>query len=165
MLCPIVAVQGVDHLLYVLRPQRSNVHAGQIAFPGGKAEGAESPLDTALRECEEEVGAPIAQVTALGELPPRISTSRFSVHCLVGRVQPFEVRPDPREVDRVLFVPLADLRDPTRWRDLPPPAHVRTTSATAGRQPRTSPHFEHGADLIWGLTARFTKDLLHHLAP
>jgi len=154
VLCPIVALDGVDHLLFGLRPQTSNAHAGQIAFPGGKVEGDERPVQTALRECLEEVGMPIENVTPLGELPPRISTSRFYVHCVVGRVLPFDVRPEPSEVERVLFVPLPELRETSRWQELPPPMPTEVA------QPRTSPHFAYGDDLIWGLTGRFVRELV-----
>lgn len=158
MLCPIVHRKGEDHLLFGLRPQTSNAHAGQIAFPGGKIEGDERPVETALRECLEEVGMPIDHVTPLGELPPRVSTSRFHVHCVVGRVQPFELMLDPREVDRALFVPLTELRDLSRWQELPPPM------PTSAAQPKTSPHFAFGDDLIWGLTGRFVRELVAMLA-
>ena len=159
VLCPIVRVEGQDQLLLGLRPMTSDAHAGQVAFPGGKVEGDERPLETAVRECYEEVGMPPAHVASLGELPPRVSTSRFYVHCVVARVAPFELRLAPREVDRALFVPLQELRDPRRWRECPPPG------GHTGDQPETSPHFEHGPDLIWGLTGRFVRDLIDRLDP
>lgn len=160
VLCPIVCRNDAigDELLFVLRPAGSDAHAGQIAFPGGKQEADESPVETALRECFEEVGAPIDAATPLGELRPRVSTSRYSVHCVVARVEPFEVRAQPAEVDRVLFVPLRALRDLQRWQELPPPAPLAT-----GRQPRTSPHFVHDGDRIWGLTGRFVRELVQAL--
>lgn len=157
MLCPLLRQRGADHLLLGLRPADSATHPGQIAFPGGKLEGAEEPLETALRECQEEVGMPPAGVVPLGQLPPRVSTSRFHVHCIVGRVAPFELQLAPQEVDRVIYVPLDELRDPARWRDLPPPHE------TAAGAP-TSPHFRHGDDVIWGLTGRFVRDLVARLA-
>lgn len=160
VLLPIVSGEtgaGADHhgdrVLFVLRPAGREPHAGQIALPGGKQEGDESPLETAVRECHEEVGAPPELVTPLGELTPRVSTSRYHVHCVVARVQAFAVVPQPSEVDRVLTVPLRELRSLARWQDLPPPV------PTALRQPPNSPHFRHGADLIWGLTGRFLREL------
>jgi len=154
VLCPIVEHRGQDHILFVMRPQNDRPHAGQIAFPGGMHEADESPLQTAVRESFEEVGAPEAHITALGELKPRASTSRIHVHCVVGRVQPFEVQMQPEEVDRVLFVPLAELRDTTRWQDLLP--QERRPGAVLHK----SPHFVFGDDVIWGLTGRFVRDLI-----
>ena len=42
-------------------------HAGQISFPGGKSEMTDqTPVITALREAEEEIGLPAQSVEALG---------------------------------------------------------------------------------------------------
>lgn len=154
VLCPIVVHEGRDHVLFVMRPTGSQQHAGQIGFPGGMRAAKESPLQTAVRECFEEVGTPLSAIEPLGELPPRESTSKIHVHCVVARVAPFDVVLDSREVERVIHVPVADLQRDDRWQQKPPP------SPTPGRQPRTSPHFEYGGDLLWGLTARFVRDLV-----
>ena len=153
VLCPIVSHAGQDHVLFVLRPPGDHPHAGQIGFPGGMHEDEESPLETALRECREEIGAPTSAIEPLGELEPRTSTSRIRVHCLVARVTPFALRLDAREVARVIYMPLAELTRGDRWRERPPPI------ATTAPQPPSSPHFQHGDDLLWGLTARFVRDL------
>ncbi|MGC6486151.1 MAG: NUDIX hydrolase [Planctomycetota bacterium] len=157
VLCPLIRRDGADHLLLGLRPLDSATHPGQIAFPGGKVEDDERPVETALRECEEEVGMPPGHVTPLGELPPRESTSRFFVHCVVGRVAPFELRLSPREVDRVIYGPRDELRDPGRWRVRPPPG------AAPGGAAARSPQFRHGGDLVWGLTGSFVRDLVGRL--
>lgn len=161
VLCPIVARDRADHLLFVARHAGSHQHAGQIAFPGGMRSGDESPLATALRECREEIGVPEHAIRVLGALPARESSSGILVHCVVGRVAPVALAPDPREVAQVLHVPLAELRDETRWHERPPPGSV--PAALLGRQPRLSPHFAFGAELLWGLTARFVRDLLARL--
>jgi 8-oxo-dGTP pyrophosphatase MutT (NUDIX family) len=157
VLCPILAHQGRDHVLFVLRPEGTQAHAGQIGFPGGMHADTESPLETALRESFEEVGAPGENVTPLGELEPRESTSKIHVHCVVARVAPFELRPDPREVARILHMPLDELRDDNRWQEKPPPI------ATPGLERNSGPHFQFGDELLWGLTARFIRDLVAHI--
>lgn len=153
VLCPLVERGGVDHVLFVARPHELRSHAGQIAFPGGKRDGDEEPVATALRECREEIGAPESAVSLLGRLPPRTSSSGLSVHCLVGRLADVPLQPAPGEVARVLYVPLADLRDDARWEERQPPRQA------SGRLPPISPHFEFGGELLWGLTARFVRDL------
>lgn len=157
VLCPLVQQDGEDHVLLLVRTTEMPQHAGQVGFPGGMRSGGEDPVSCALRECNEEIGVPAAAVTVLGGLPPRESSSGILVHCLVGRVLPVPVRTDPREVDRVLHVPLRELLDRARWEDKAPP---RTAT---GQQPRTSPHFQVGTDLLWGLTARFVRDLVDRL--
>lgn len=163
VVCPLVRHAGEDHVLLVARPEGQRQHAGQLAFPGGMRHGDEDPIACALRECHEEIGAPPSALTVLGMLPPRESSSGILVHCIVGRLAPLPLAPDAREVVRILHVPLRDLRDDTRWHERKPP------STAASYQPRTSPHFEFtsqaGGELLWGLTARFVRDLVARLAP
>lgn len=154
VLCPLVAHGGVDHVLFVVRPQSLRQHAGQIAFPGGMRNGDESIEATARRECREEIGAPDDAIAVLGALAARESSSGILVHALVARLAPVPLQPEPREVERVLTIPLAQLRDDARWQDKPAPG------GATGNQPRTSPHFLSGDDLLWGLTARFVRDLV-----
>ena len=57
-----------------------STHAGEVSFPGGLREGTEDAVQCALRECEEEVGIPPAEVEILGALPPRTRRQPFFVH-------------------------------------------------------------------------------------
>lgn len=157
VLCPLVARDGADHVLVVKRPDTLKRHAGQIAFPGGMQDAEESPLATALRECEEELGVRATRLTVLGALPPRVSTSSIHVTCLVARLVPGPIVPDPHEVERVLAVPFPALCDGGRWQEKPPPYRV------LGRTLPLSPHFVHGDDVIWGLTGRFLFELVSRL--
>ncbi len=158
MLCPLVAHAGADHVLLVVRPHALRRHGGEVAFPGGMRAGGETVLATALREAHEEIGLPAGAVDVLGALPARTSSSGIDVHAVVARLRPFALRADPVEVARVLHVPLAALRDESRWRERPPPG------GATGVQPYAGPHFAIGDDLLWGLTARFVRDLLAAIA-
>ncbi len=154
VLCPIVQHDGEDHLLFLVRPANARQHAGQIAFPGGMRDGDESIAATARRECREEIGVPDDAIELLGALPPRTSSSGILAHAVVARLLPVATQPDPDEVVRILHVPLRLLQDESRWHERPPPG------GATGNQPKTSPHFPFGEDLLWGLTARFVRDLL-----
>lgn len=155
VLCPIVRRDGRDQVLFVLRPDGPHAHAGQVAFPGGMRERGETPLQTALRECHEEVGAAPADAAPLGELRPLQSSSSIHVHCVVARLAPFEPAPAPREVARVLWAPLDELRDAGRWRE----REVRIAADRAWR----SPSYDLDGAELWGLTARFVRELAAHL--
>lgn len=155
VLAPLFASAGEDRLLFLVRRHDLREHAGQIAFPGGADAGDADPVQCALREAHEEIGLPGSAVTLLGELQPRQSSSGYRVHCLVARVvlpEPLVV--DPGEVARVLTVPLRELCLPGRWRWAAPAADPPLPP---------SPHFEVGADVIWGLTGRFAHDLVQAL--
>jgi len=152
VLAPMFARDEQDWLLLLLRRHDLREHAGQIAFPGGRDEADADPVACALREAHEEVGLDPADVEVLGEVAPRTSSSGYRVHCLIGRVpDPGSALIDPIEVERVLFVPLRDLCRVDSWYLHAPPAP---------RPLPPSPHFDFGRDVIWGLTGRFTRDLV-----
>ncbi|MBS0056433.1 CoA pyrophosphatase [Yersinia sp. Marseille-Q3913] len=74
-------------LLLTRRSTHLRKHAGQVAFPGGKADPTDSSLiETALREAEEEVAIPATAVHVLGQLAPLDSSSGYQVTPIVGLV-------------------------------------------------------------------------------
>ncbi len=74
-------------LLLTRRSSHLRKHAGQVAFPGGKADPGDSSLiETALREAEEEVAIPASAVHVLGQLAPLDSSSGYQVTPIVGLV-------------------------------------------------------------------------------
>ena len=106
------SVQGVDHTLLMKRPVYDGVHSGQIGFPGGKREPGDRDLQaTALREFAEETGADTAAFAVVGELSRiHIPPSRILVTPVVAWSAGLgPLRPDPREVDQLLDVPLPEL--------------------------------------------------------
>ena len=53
-------------------------HAGQYALPGGRAEPGETPAETALRECREEIGLDPKAHQVIGLLE---ALDKLSRHC------------------------------------------------------------------------------------
>jgi 8-oxo-dGTP pyrophosphatase MutT (NUDIX family) len=140
------------HVVVTRRRSDLRRHAGEIAFPGGRQDPEDARLsDTALREAEEEIGLPRAQVTLLGALTP---TSTFAtgylVHPFVGLIPAGQVwRLSPREVDAVLELPLSALRE----------ARTRTRLERRGFTFETDAYVI-DETLIWGVTARILEELL-----
>ncbi len=92
-------------------------HAGQIAFPGGKIDGEETPAGAALREAEEEIGLAPALVEPLGYLDLYLTFSGFRIMPTVARVAPdFELTLNRFEVAEVFEVPLEYLMRPENYR-------------------------------------------------
>ena len=59
-----------DTVLLTQRTAHLHDHAGQISFPGGRVETEDqTPVHTALRETEEEIGLHARHVELLGRLP------------------------------------------------------------------------------------------------
>jgi 8-oxo-dGTP pyrophosphatase MutT (NUDIX family) len=113
-----VLVPVVDHpqptVLLTQRSAHLNDHAGQISFPGGKIDATDaSPLDTALREAEEEIGLGREFVDPIGYLDLYGTSFGFRILPTVARVRPgFKLRVNHAEVDDAFEVPLAFLMDP-----------------------------------------------------
>jgi 8-oxo-dGTP pyrophosphatase MutT (NUDIX family) len=141
---------GEVRVVLTKRPDTMPTHAGHIAFPGGRPhEGDGGPVATALREAEEEVGIPPAEVDILGFLPV-IHTFEYEllVVPVVGRLPGVPVlRPSPREVARVITPRLAELADDRGWR-----------SELWGE--RLVWFYPLDGDVLWGATARMVRQLL-----
>lgn len=107
VLVPIVArAEGATVLLTRRADQLAN-HSGQVAFPGGKIEPAESPLAAARREAGEEIGLQPECMQPLGYLDLYQTGSGFRIVPVVAFVTPdASCRPDPREVAEIFEVPL-----------------------------------------------------------
>ncbi len=88
VLVPIVDDGGPLRLLLTRRTEDLPTHAGQVAFPGGLVEpGEEDPVNTALREADEEVGLPKGAVEVLGlldDFPTRPDTVAVTPETLWG---------------------------------------------------------------------------------
>lgn len=114
VLVPLVNRPAGLQVLLTQRTAHLADHAGQISFPGGRAEQADASIAaTALREAEEEVGLPASAVTVLGNLADYETVTGYRVTPVVGWVEPpFSLEPDPFEVADVFEVPLAFLLDP-----------------------------------------------------
>jgi len=112
-----VLVPVVDHpeptVLLTQRSQHLPDHPGQVSFPGGKIDKADaSPLHSALREAEEEIGLDRAHVEPLGYLDLYMTTLGYRIVPLIARVKPgFELTLNAGEVDNAFEVPLAFLMD------------------------------------------------------
>ncbi len=138
----------------ILRPIYDGVHAGQMAFPGGRMERTDENLTrTALREAQEEIGIRASDVQVLGHLTELyIPPSNFYVLPVVG-ILPYkpEFYPDPREVDQVVEVRLDELMDDAIiGRSF---IEVRGASIDA-------PHYQIQGFKVWGATAMMISELL-----
>ena len=128
-------------------------HPGQISFPGGQREGAETLAETALREAKEEVDLDPTTVTLLGTLTPLyIPPSNFCVHPHVGIVEhaPTLV-PTDREVERVLQASLNHLLTPTTRVVEPWTLHGSTVEV---------PYYDVEGHTVWGATAMMLAEML-----
>lgn len=149
---------GGASLVFTLRRPELKHHGGEVSFPGGRAEAGETPATCALREFEEETGLAAAEVELMGALDPRTSIARFRVRPFVGLVRggaDVAFEPEAGEVAEILIEDLAELKDRSRW-------SMRDVRSERGKR-YSVPFYDLGGHTLWGLTARFTLDLLERL--
>jgi len=113
VLVPIFDRQGGLTVLLTERSSGLRLHAGQVSFPGGRMEEADSDIvATALREAHEEVGIDPASVEIAGYLDPSPTVSGYAVTPVVGLIGPgVTIEIDPAEVRAAFEVPLDFLLD------------------------------------------------------
>ncbi len=147
--------EGRPHLVLTKRRDDLRRHAGEISFPGGRADPEDADLPaTALREAHEEIGLEPSAVEIIGALQPTptIATG-YAVYPFVGLIEPgLEWTLSPREVDIVLELSLDDLRA----------GYGRQRMLRRGIPFRTDVYVVDD-QLIWGATARILGDLLDRL--
>lgn len=157
VLCGLVERAAGLHVVLTRRAAHLNHHAGQVAFPGGKVDKFDaSPLATALREADEEVGLGADKVEIIGTLDPYQTSTGFRVTPFVGVIDP-HWRPfaDANEVEEVFETPLDFLMDPAnRVR------HHHDRWATRSYYYA----MPWGNYYIWGATAGMLKGLSDRLA-
>src|SRR5437868_6637624 len=96
---------GPELIVFTRRTDHLPTHAGQISFPGGSADpGDPDPAATALREAEEELGIPAADVTVIGTLPGVLTVvSNYLITPVIGRATARPAfAPNPGEVAEVI---------------------------------------------------------------
>lgn len=166
VLVPLVRRASGLQVLLTRRTDHLRDHAGQISFPGGRAEPEDSgPAGTAMREAEEEVGLPHRCVQVLGQMPTYTTVTSFVITPVVALVTPpFELVLDSFEVAEAFEVPLQHLMDPAHHQ-----RHVFSFEG-AERQFLSMPWQGPGADgvvreyFIWGATAAMLRNLYRFLA-
>jgi 8-oxo-dGTP pyrophosphatase MutT (NUDIX family) len=145
VLLPLVLRQE-PHVLLTQRTHHLTRHAGQVAFPGGRADANDiSLVETALRETQEETGIDPAFVTVAGFLDAYETGTGYAILPVVGILSDgFALSPHAVEVAEIFEVPLAFLLDPAN--------RQQQSRAFQGRI-RSFYSFTYEGHYIWGATA------------
>lgn len=156
VLVPLYQVESEWHLLFTRRTDDVDEHKGQVSFPGGKTDtGDPSPMHTALREAEEEIGLRREHVQLVGRLDDLVTVTQWRITPVVGVFNfpyPFEI--NRRECSAVFGVPLRWLSDTANLETRLRPAPV------AGPPVAVYYYREYQGHVIWGATARMVQMFL-----
>lgn len=152
VLVPIILRAESPALLLTVRASHLRSHAGQISFPGGRAEPQDRDLTAAaLRETQEEIGIAAALIEPIGFLSDQIVRSGYRITPLVALVQPdFTLATDATEVAGVFELPLAFALSAGNYRSRP--GRVRGLDFEIWELP-------FGEHNIWGATAGILANL------
>lgn len=146
--------------LVLIRRGGTGLYGGQLGFPGGKTEpGDTSPLETALREAEEEIGISAKSIEVMEPLPViHTRTTRFRIHPYLVRVSPPETwSVQESEIDEVLEIDVDSVLDPGALGE-------ELMNFPTWQQPEVRKFISVGGDRIWGITYRILKPLLDRLS-
>lgn len=158
----------IPSIIFTRRTSTLSAHAGQVSFPGGRAEpGDGDAVNTALREAHEEIGLQPERVQLLGSLPTYLTVTGFSITPVVGWLaSPPRFAPDPTEVADVFSVPLSFLMNPTnhQLRVIEPHENPSGQAIRFYAMPYRSPEHQGREFFIWGATASIIRNFYHFLS-
>lgn len=123
-------------LLIKRKENKNDPWSGHIALPGGRREGNEDCITTAIRECLEEVGIKPCNLTELGIYYPHNMPSmlvKAYLSCVDNEIVP---RIQKEEVDKAFWVSISDLKK------------------------GNDDAFYYNGFRIWGMTYRILKDII-----
>ncbi len=178
VLVPLVQKEDGVYLLYERRSTRMKTQPGETCFPGGHLEDGEDPLETALRETEEEIGIPRGRIELAGQGDILYGIANFTLYTYIGIVQEEDLenlKLERDEVEEVFLIPLQ------AFVDNPPERHMERSRPVIpddfpyarlgigkdyhwrmGKSPIFI--YEIGGRIVWGMTALITRNVLKTLA-
>ena len=155
VLVPLFEKKGEYYILFTKRTDTVRDHKGQISFPGGAYEMEDLTLmDTALRECKEEIDLDAGDVEVIGELDDMMTMhTNYLISPYVGIIPwPYKFKIDPKEVERLLEVPVKALLDKDNLR--------HETETDGDGKIITGYFYNYKGNVIWGATARILTQFL-----
>ena len=158
VLIPLFRLRNQWQVLFIHRSNWVDKHKDQVSFPGGMAEqGDKDPIETALRETKEELAIPSWLVKVLGQLDPLVFRSEYRIYPIVGEIPyPIEITPSKMEVSHSFFVPLNWLANPQHY-------SLKDYDSTEGEKRQVYYYQEYEDELLWGISAFITIQLVEKL--
>ena len=146
-------------VIFIRRSFYVGIHAGQIAFPGGRFEEEDITVEnTALREIEEEIGIKPKEINVVGRLSDIfVPVSNFIISVFVGFLdEKPEYKIDEREVAEIIEVELSEFfqNDVISEKEFLVPSTSKSVKA---------PYYKVGNIELWGASAMVMSELIDML--
>lgn len=100
----------------LLIDKKTGLGKGKVNGPGGKVEQGESPLQCAVRECQEELGITVSDLQYCGQHRFQF-VDGYSIHVWVYRTDAFDGVPTETVEARPLWVPVDEIPYDQMWED------------------------------------------------
>jgi len=152
----LVIIYGTEpNVIMIEKSKKLNIHAGEIAFPGGKwMEDDNDLLETALRETREEIGLNVSRKNVIGQFENVVTlNSGFTISSFLSILDDIPQLKINSEVKSVLHIPLIPLLDTLS--DDQDPNHKSIQEMYK---------FSFNDEEIWGASARILKHLANRLS-
>lgn len=176
VLIPIIYLENKPYIIYELRSFKLKTQPGEVSFPGGRVEEGESYKEAAVREASEELNIDKESIEIIKEGDYIISPYNFMLKSFIGFINcKFEeIKVNKEEVHEIFIVSIEDLINN------PPEEHyVKTKTQIDENFPyelipegknykwREGKHpvyfYKKNKHIIWGMTARLTKDFVDNI--
>lgn len=151
VIIPLFEENNEVFIILTKRSENVRYHKGEVSFPGGMCEeGDGDTLNTALRECCEEIGVKRHDIEVLGRLDDMVTLTGFVITPYVGVIPyPYRFNTNPDEVAYLIFFPIKNLME----------VKIGMESASYEGRFEMVPSIYYKGDRIWGATCRILMRL------
>jgi len=147
----LIIIYGKSPFLIMTKKARNlKVHAGEIAFPGGKwCEKDQDLLETAIRETKEELCLDVSKEHVIGQLDNVITlNSKYRITPFIAILDTVPSLTANSEVESILHIPLAPFLNTMDEDDLPEHRSIKEMYT-----------FTFENHHVWGASARMLKQI------
>lgn len=174
VLIPLIYIDDELHILYEVRAHHLNTQPGEISFPGGRVEKGESFLESAIRETTEELNINRENIEIINGIDYIVMPFNMGIYPYLGIIEGIEfkdIKFSRDEVESIFTVPLKFFleNEPERYNmsiatqigdDFP--YHLINNGKAYDWRTGVYPVFfyRYNDYIIWGMTARMTKNFI-----
>ena len=146
----LIVIYGKDPFLIMTEKAKTlKVHAGEIAFPGGKWCEKETAEETAIRETKEELGLEVSKEQIIGQLDNVVTlNSNYNITPFVSILDKVPSLVANSEVESILHIPLVSFLNTIDEDEIPEHRSINEMYT-----------FTFEKHIIWGASARMLRQI------